>query len=119
MGSQRVFIVDDEAVIASTLAAILRKYGYDATPFTSAEEAMTSAINSPPDLLLSDVVMPRIDGVALAQHFRHTYPECRILLFSGQAATLDLLAEARSSGDDFELLEKPIHPADLLMKIHG
>jgi hypothetical protein len=56
-------------------------------------------------------------GVELAINFRNDYPQCRILLFSGQASTTNLLKEAQSRGYDFELLLKPIHPADLLAKL--
>lgn len=96
---------------------ILRRNGYDATPFISAEDAITSAKSLPPDLLLSDVVMPGMSGLKLALHFKQVYPDCRILLLSGQAATMDLLQAARLRGYDFELLAKPIHPRDLLKRI--
>jgi len=117
MTPRRVFVVDDEPVIAGTLVEILRRNGYDAIPFISADDAITSAKNLPPDLLLSDVVMPGMSGLKLALHFKQTYPDCRILLLSGQAATMDLLKEARLRGYDFELLAKPIHPTDLLKQI--
>ena len=117
MTPRRVFVVDDEPVIAGTLVEILRRNGYDAIPFISADDAITSAKNLPPDLLLSDVVMPGMSGLKLALHFKQTYPDCRILLLSGQAATLDLLQAARMRGYDFELLAKPIHPTDLLKQI--
>ena len=117
MTPRRVFVVDDEPVIAGTLVEILRRNGYDAIPFISAEDAINSAKSLPPDLLLSDVVMPGMSGLKLALHFKQTYPDCRILLLSGQAATMDLLKEARLRGYDFELLAKPIHPTDLLKQI--
>ena len=61
--------------------------------------------------------MPGMTGVELAIHFRKLHPECKVLLFSGQAATADLLAKAREQGHDFELLTKPVHPVDLLAKL--
>ena len=67
-----------------------------------------------PALLISDVMMPGMTGVELAIHFRKAQPECNILLFSGQAVTADLLDKARAEGYDFDLLSKPVHPADLL-----
>ncbi len=107
----------DEPVIVRTLVEILRRDGYNAIPFTCAEDAIASAKDSPPDLLLSDVVMPGMSGIELALHFKQLHPSCRILLLSGQAGTLDLLKRANSHRYDFELLAKPIHPNDLLKRI--
>jgi CheY-like chemotaxis protein len=112
-----VFVVDDEPVIASTLGEILRLSGYSATSFTSPLEALAAAQSRAPDLLISDVAMPGISGIDLAIQMKAQYPGCKILLFSGQAATLDLLEEARSHGHCFPLLQKPVHPSALLSKI--
>ena len=46
-------------------------------------------------------------------------PDCKVLLFSGQAETCDLLKEARIRGYDFEILAKPVHPADLLARLRN
>jgi DNA-binding NtrC family response regulator len=63
-----------------------------------------------PNLLRSDVAMPGISVIDLAIQMRAQYPECKILLFSGQADTMDLLEDARSQGHNFQLLQKPVHP---------
>ena len=70
-----------------------------------------------PDLLISDVVMTGITGIAAAIKIRADLPSCKILLFSGQAVTFDLLEEARIQNHEFEVLAKPIHPTDLLIKL--
>lgn len=113
----RVFIVDDEHVIASTLAAILRMHGYSATFFTSPVEALAAARSRAPDLLISDVAMPCISGIDLAIQMRAQYPACKILLFSGQAATFDLLEDARARGHHFDMLLKPVPPTELLLEV--
>jgi DNA-binding response OmpR family regulator len=112
-----VFVVDDERVIASTLAAILQINGLDARFFFSGREALEAACLEKPDLLISDVVMPELSGVSLAIRMKATCPGCKVLLFSGQAATSDLLRQARDQGHDFELLSKPLHPAAMLLRI--
>jgi DNA-binding NtrC family response regulator len=114
-----VFVVDDEPVIASTLAAILRLHGYSAVSFTSPTEALAAARLRAPDLLISDVVMPDLSGVDLAIQIKAECPECKVLLFSGQAATQDLLEDARSQGHSFELLQKPVHPSEMLASIRA
>jgi DNA-binding NtrC family response regulator len=113
----RVFVVDDEVIIASTLATILQRGGFDAASFTDPLQALAAARLEAPDLLITDVVMPVLSGINLAIEIRKTSPNCRVLLFSGQAATANLLQVARDNGYDFELISKPIHPTDLLKKI--
>ena len=115
----RVFVVDDESIIALTLAMILSKKGFEAHAFTLPLEALKLAHEIPPDLLITDVVMPLLSGVELAIRIRELCPSCKVLLFSGQAATVDLLAKAGASGHHFEVLSKPVHPADLLKKIEA
>ena len=92
----RVLVVDDERVIADTLAIILK-----------------------PDLIISDVIMPDMNGIEAAIRIRNVLPGCKILLFSGQAATADLLEKARAQGHEFEILAKPVHPQDLLAKLRN
>ena len=61
--------------------------------------------------------MPDMNGIEAAIHIRGFLPACKILLFSGQAATADLLENARARGHEFEILAKPVHPQDLLAKL--
>lgn len=116
-GKARIFVVDDEHIIASTLTLILRQQGFDATSFFDPVEVLKAADVVAPDLLISDVVMPRFSGIELAIKLRTLCPKCKILLFSGQAATKDLLDDARAKGNDFEVMTKPIHPTDLLKRV--
>jgi DNA-binding NtrC family response regulator len=116
----RIFVVDDEDVIASSLAMILRfQGGFHATSFTDPLKALQAVHAEVPDLLITDVVMPQMSGIDLAIQLSDICPDCKVLLFSGQAATADLLEAARSSGYKFELLLKPVHPADLLASIRA
>lgn len=112
-----VFVVDDEPVIASSLAAILKANGYDARSFTNPSEALESARTVEPDLVITDVVMPEMSGIDLAIRLKEECPNCKVLLFSGQAQTVDLLKAAHIQGHNFQLLSKPIHPKDLLARI--
>jgi DNA-binding response OmpR family regulator len=113
-----VLVVDDERVIADTLSVILSRSGFTAMSAYDAESALELAGIVPPNLLLSDVVMgPGMDGTELAIKMVKAFPNCKVLLFSGQASTADLLDKAREGGHDFTLLTKPLHPADLLARI--
>jgi len=113
----RVLVVDDEQVIADTLAKILDLSGYDASAVYSGTAAVESARALQPDLVISDVIMPDMNGIDAAICIRGFLPSCKILLFSGQAATADLLESAKARGHEFEILAKPVHPTDLLAKL--
>jgi CheY-like chemotaxis protein len=115
--AKRIFVVDDEKIIADSLSAILKKSGFDASAFYDAETALSACEIAVPECIISDVTMPGMNGIDLAMQIRERFPACTILLFSGQAATFDLLATARSRGHDFELLSKPVHPKDLLARL--
>jgi CheY-like chemotaxis protein len=113
----RVLVVDDEQVIADTLAKILDLNGYDASAVYTGTAAVESARSLKPDLVISDVIMPDMNGIEAAISIRGFLPSCKILLFSGQAATADLLENARAQGHEFEILAKPVHPSDLPAKL--
>ena len=113
----RVLVADDEQVIANTLAIILNQAGFEARAVYSGEKAIELLDEFQPDMLISDVIMTGMTGIEAAIEIRSRLPHCKILLFSGQAATADLLERARSQGHEFEILAKPIHPTDLLAKL--
>jgi DNA-binding response OmpR family regulator len=111
--------VDDEEIIASTTAIILCHSGFDAIFFTLPLEALRAACGDPPDLLITDVVMPRLSGIELALLMRACCPDCKVLLFSGQATTGNLIEATDGTGKKFELLAKPVPPAALLSRVQS
>jgi DNA-binding NtrC family response regulator len=113
-GKLSVHVVDDEPVIAWTLAAILESNGFTAIPFTNPHQSLEAASTAAPNLLISDVAMPGMTGVELAIRMKEFCPQCKVILFSGQAATANLLADAAVEGHAFEILRKPLHPSELL-----
>ncbi|HEX5234908.1 MAG TPA: response regulator [Silvibacterium sp.] len=115
----KVLVADDERVIADTLAIILNQSGFEATAVYSGEKAVEAAETMRPDMLISDVIMNDLNGIDAAIKIRAMLPSCKILLFSGQAATADLLDRAQGQGHQFEILAKPVHPQDLLAKLRG
>ena len=114
-----VLVVDDETVIATTLAIILNNAGFEAHAFFSGQEAIDSLDKLQPDLLITDVVMPGMTGIEAAIITRTKLPRCEILLLSGQAATNDLMKAARAQGHEFDIIAKPVHPTDLIQKLRG
>lgn len=113
----RVLVVDDERPITDTLCQILRRAGYDCRSAYGAAEALQILSQFTPALIITDVMMPEINGIEMAKTIHTKYPHCKILLFSGNAATQDLLESARTEGYSFNVLAKPVHPRDLLAKV--
>ena len=113
----RVFVVDDEPAIASTLADILRLKGFAATAFTHPLEALEAARQHAPHLLISDVSMPELSGIELAIELKAMNLDCNILLFSGHLATSDLVKQAKVRGFDFQVLAKPVRPQRLIEEV--
>jgi DNA-binding response OmpR family regulator len=112
-----VLVVDDESAIADTLAEILNRSGYNAMAAYDGPGALEASLTVPPELLITDVVLPGMNGIDLAIQMKRIFPDVKILLFSGQASTSDLLASAHGAGHRFTLLSKPVHPKDLLARV--
>jgi len=113
----KVLVADDERVIADTLAMILNQSGFEAQAVYSGEKAVDLAPTFRPEMLISDVIMGGLSGIDAAIRIRSLLPQVKVLLFSGQAATSDLLTEARAQGYEFEILAKPVHPQDLVARL--
>ncbi|HEY6447196.1 MAG TPA: response regulator [Acidobacteriaceae bacterium] len=113
----RILVVDDEKRIADTVAEILNLSGFEAVAAYDGWSALEAAMRFRPDYLLSDVLMPRMNGAELAITIRQSQPATKILLFSGQAGVADILQSAQDRGYAFDLLAKPVHPARLIERL--
>jgi DNA-binding response OmpR family regulator len=111
--------VDDEQLIADTVSAILNEHGFDAFRCYSGEEAIEAVRKLDPDIVLTDVLMPKMSGIELGLKIREEFPKKKVLLFSGQAPTTEMIRKAAADGHRFELLPKPIHPEELIAKLKG
>ena len=115
----RIFVVDDEPVIASTLATILCKHGFDATSFSKPLEALLASRSEAPDLLISDVVMPSLSGIELAIQVREALAGLQSPSLFRTSSHNRFSRERAQDGHHFEVLTKPVHPAELLRKIQS
>lgn len=115
----RILIADDERTIADTLAAIVGLHGFEARTVYDGRQAVETARAWRPDILLTDVVMPGMDGIEAAIAICRMLPECRVLLLSGVASVGDLSGRVKARGYSFEVLRKPIPPEELLAKLRG
>jgi two-component system OmpR family response regulator len=114
IASQKLFIVDDEEAIAELLGRYLGNVQFDVETFYDARSALLRATDCPPDILVSDIVMPDFDGIRLAQAVRKQFPNCKVILMSGNPDWKGR-GDIHGSGlDDFTLLTKPFPLSQLL-----
>lgn len=109
----RVLVVDDEHSIADTLSIILRQHGFDTATAYCGATAVEAARLWDPDVLLTDVVMPDMNGIEAAVLIQAAHPKCKVLLFSGQAAAQEMVTACLDAAR-FRFLQKPVHPVDLI-----
>jgi CheY-like chemotaxis protein len=112
---QRILIVDDDHLVADTLALIFVKNGFEAKTAYSADEALESARSFSPNLLLCDVTMPGRDGLALVRDITRELPSCRIIVLTGFYSNLkDVREQSSRLARPVGILTKPCQPTDLL-----
>jgi CheY-like chemotaxis protein len=116
-GRRKVLVVDDQKLIADTISEILEGAGFHVVAAYDGWSALEAAARFHPDCLLSDVLMPRMNGVELAIAIRKMLPAARILLFSGQAGISEILLAGQKQGFEFDLIAKPIHPLKLIEQL--
>ena len=112
-----ILVVDDERAIADSLAEIMRAAGYEGLALYSAEQAVAVLATRTPALIITDVIMPGMNGIELAIQARTLCPQTRVLLVSGNAITQTLTEAARLEGYDFEVMAKPVPPREMLAKV--
>jgi DNA-binding response OmpR family regulator len=114
---QRIFVVDDEQIIAQTAAMILRWQGFNVESFIDPSEALEASRTQAPDLLITDIGMHRLSGIELAIQVRENCPNCKVLLLSGKGEIDAMLETFTADGQVLDLLLKPIHPNELLSRV--
>lgn len=111
----RVLVVDDEYLVADTLALIFGRHGFETRVTYSAKAALECARHFSPDLLLCDITMPERSGLELMEDFHRELPNCRVLVLTGYYTNVPRVREqsARLSRPA-HVLTKPCDPAELL-----
>lgn len=113
----KALVVDDEKLIANTTSEILEGAGFDVRAAYDGWTALEIAEKFRPEYLLTDVLMPGMNGVELAIAISNKLPGARIVLFSGQAGISEILLKAYDLGYEFELVAKPLHPDKLIARL--
>jgi two-component system, cell cycle sensor histidine kinase and response regulator CckA len=110
----RVLLVEDEAAVRELVERILRKAGFEVTAAPDPMVALRMAVDAGPfDLLVSDIVMPGMNGIELARELRASRPDLRVLLISGYTEE----AVGRVGPDGLDLLAKPFTADELLGRV--
>lgn len=117
--SKRLLVVDDEPNLLLAVAAVLRDEGFDVTTVRSGREALVSVAQSAPDLIVSDVRMPGMDGFELARRLRATanFALIPIVFLTAKDETEDRVEGFRAGVDVY--LTKPFEPDELVAVIGG
>lgn len=110
-------MIDDEKYIADTLVMILKQSGREAAAAYDGKAAVERADTFRPTVVISDIIMPGMNGIETCKNIQAKFPACHVFLFSGQAATNDLVREVWEQKLRWELLAKPIEPEELLVKL--
>src|SRR5260370_10291867 len=109
MSKARILIVDDEVSARELFAELLQGWGYEVDQTPAGHGALKLAAETHPDVIISDLVMPKLDGLALVRALREEQPDTPVVIITGKG-TIDAAVEAvREGGVDF--VRKPPHPA--------
>jgi DNA-binding NtrC family response regulator len=111
MAKARILIVDDEESTRELFAELLQRWGYDVDQTADGHGALKIAAESHPDVIISDLVMPKLDGLALVRALREEQPDTPVVIITGKG-TIDAAVEAVREGV-FDFVEKPLDPARL------
>ena len=117
--SESVLVVDDDPDVARFVEVNLRSAGYDVTVASDGEEALERALELRPDLVLLDVMMPKLDGFEVAQRLRRDprTSSSSIIMLTAKALSADKVLGLSSGADDYII--KPFDPVELLARVKG
>jgi two-component system nitrogen regulation response regulator NtrX len=115
MSKALVMIVDDEEGIRETLSGILEDEGYESITASSGEEAVKKAKEITPDVVLLDVWLPGMDGIATLKELKENHPAVPVIMISGHA-NIEIAVKATKMGA-YDLLEKPLSIEKVLLAV--
>ena len=110
----RILLAEDETAMRSYLARALENAGYEVVAVACGTEALPYLAEQHFDLLLSDIVMPEMDGIELAQRCAELSPDTKVIFITGFAA---VTLKATRETPHARVLSKPFHLKDLVMEV--
>src|SRR6266508_3470262 len=117
--AESVLVVDDDPDVARFVEVNLRSAGYEVTVASNGEEGFDKAVELRPDLVLLDVMMPKLDGFEVAQRLRRDprTSSSSIIMLTAKALSSDKVLGLSSGADDYII--KPFDPVELLARVKG
>jgi DNA-binding NtrC family response regulator len=116
MTAPRILVVDDEKAVRSALRVNLGKEGFQVSSAQNAEEALAALQDSPVDMVISDVAMPGMGGIALLEQIKDNWPEVRVVVMTGYGSVADAVHAMKTGADDYII--KPVSKDALLLIVH-
>src|SRR5512142_2350663 len=117
MPPSRILVVDDDAWILRMVTTVLEKHGHEVIVARDGEEGLHQAVTAPPDLIITDVMMPRLDGWALVKQLR-SKPELAfvpVIFLTALGSDEDRIRGFRLGADDY--LPKPFRFEELDLRV--
>lgn len=112
--SARILVVDDETHLADGIRENLEAEGYRADAAYDGDAGLTAALSSPYDLIILDVMMPKLDGIEVCRNIRAAKIQTPVLFLTVKASTEDRIQGLTAGGDDY--MAKPFHLDELLLR---
>ncbi|HZY30510.1 MAG TPA: sigma-54 dependent transcriptional regulator, partial [Candidatus Methylomirabilis sp.] len=111
----RVLVVDDEQAMREFLTMLLEKQGHRVITAAEGEQALQLVAEEPPDLVISDLRMPNVDGIALLAGIRKQYPELPVILITAYASSDSTIQAMRLGADDY--ITKPFRIEEIRLVV--
>ena len=115
MAHERILVVDDERDLAHSCKRLLDAKGYSAETAGNGTEALAQIADREPDLVLTDLKMPQMNGMELLQHLRHNNPEIAVVMMTAYSTVEDAVNAMQMGAADF--VPKPFTPSHLAIVV--
>ena len=115
MANEKILVVDDDTNICELLRLYLTKEGYQVTVANDGEEGLEKFNAVKPDMVLLDVMMPRMDGLEVCRRIRATNPRIGIIMLTARSQEMDKVTGLMNGADDY--VTKPFSPVELTARV--
>lgn len=115
MEKTRILLIEDEATLRLIIGETLEQEGYEVSTARDGEEGLLLLRQQTPHLVVTDIMMPHLDGFALVKELRKTHPSVPVLFLSARTGAQDVVTGFELGGNDY--LKKPFGMAELLIRI--